>query len=108
MDTDKMKSGAEVSDPETASKIKAMKRDSIADVTTLDIKSRLSLETTEVCNEPYVNGVVNGIFTCKVCDLPQRTAAVTDLSPQSKTMETSHLNQHGIHNASLLVVQQIR
>lgn len=93
MDTGKMEGGAEVSDPEAAGKIKAMKRDSLADVTTLDIKSRLSLETTEVCGEPHVNGVVqvNGI-----CDSPQRTAVVTDLSPQSKTMETSHLNQHGI------------
>lgn len=88
-----MVDGAEVSDPEAADKIKAMKRDSIADVTTLDIKSRLSLETTEACNEPHINGVVqvNGI-----CDSPQRTAVVTDLPLQSKTMETSHLNQHGI------------
>lgn len=88
-----MESDAEVSDPEAASKIKAKKRDSIADVTTLDIKSRLSLETTEARGGPHVNGVaqVNGI-----CDSPQRTATVTDLSPQSKTMETSHLNQHGI------------
>jgi hypothetical protein len=101
MDTDKMEGGAEVSDPEAASKIKAMKRDSIADVTTLDIKSRLSLETTEACCEPHVNGVaqMNGI-----CESPQRTAAVIDLSSQSKTMETSHLNQHGIYNVSLLVV----
>lgn len=93
MDIEKVEGGAEVSDPEAVSKIKAKKRDSIADVTTLDIKSRLSLETTEACSEPHVNGVaqVNGI-----CDSPQRTAAVTDLSPQSKTMETSHLNQHGI------------
>jgi len=92
MDIDKMKDGVEVSDSEAASKIKAKKRDSIADVT-LDIKSRLSLETTEACGEPHVNGIaqVNGI-----CDSPQRTAAVTDLSSQSKTMETSHLNQHGI------------
>lgn len=93
MDTDRVEGGAEVSDPVAASRIKSKKRDSIADVTTLDIKSRLSLETTEACGEPHVNGVaqVNGI-----CDSPQRTAAVTDLSPQSKTMETSHLNQHGI------------
>lgn len=97
MDTDKMEGGAEVAEPEAAGKIKTMKRDSIADVTTLDIKSRLSLEATEACGEPHVNGVVqvNGI-----CDSPQRTAAITDLPPQSKTMETSHLNQHGIQPAS--------
>ncbi|XP_077279701.1 N-alpha-acetyltransferase 30 isoform X2 [Temnothorax americanus] len=95
MDTDKMveNNSAGASGPEAAGKIKAMKRDSIADVTTLDIKSRLSLETAEACSEPHVNGVVqvNGI-----CDSPQRTAAVTDHPPppQSKTMETSHLNQH--------------
>lgn len=95
-----MEGGAEVSDPETAGKIKSIKRDSIADVTTLDIKSRLSLESTEACGEqPHVNGVVqvNGI-----CDSPQRTAAgIADLPPQSKTMETSHLNQHGIYKRQL-------
>lgn len=94
METDKVKVSAEVSDPETAAiKIKETKQNSIADVTTLDIKSRLSLETTtEAASEPHVNGVaqVNGI-----CDSPQRTADVVDLSLQSGTMETSHLNQHG-------------
>ncbi|XP_050447017.1 N-alpha-acetyltransferase 30-like [Cataglyphis hispanica] len=93
METDKVKGNAEISDLETAAvKIKEKKRSSIADVATLDIKSRLSLDKTEeVCNEPHVNGItqVNG-----VCDFPQRTADVTDLSPQSETMEASHLNQH--------------
>lgn len=88
-----MEVGAGVSDSERAAiKIKD-KQNSLADVTTLDIKSRLSLETTtEVRGEPHVNGVaqVNGI-----CDSPQRTVDVTELSPQSGTMETSHLNQHG-------------
>lgn len=94
METDKVEVSAEVSDPDaTAIKIKETKQNSIADVTTLDIKSRLSLETTtEARDEPHVNGVaqVNG-----VCDSPQRTADVADLSLQSGIMETSHLNQHG-------------
>lgn len=94
METDKVEVNTEVSDLEAASiKIKETKQNLITDVTTLDIKSRLSLETTEVYNEPHVNGVVqvNGI-----CDSPQRTADVADLSLQSGTMETSHLNQHGM------------
>lgn len=94
METDKVESSAEVNDSESAAiKIKGTKQNSIADVATLDIKSRLNLETTETRTEPRVNGVaqVNG-----VCDSPQRTADVTGLSPQSQTMETSHLNQHGI------------
>ncbi|EFN67168.1 N-acetyltransferase MAK3-like protein [Camponotus floridanus] len=93
METDKVEGNAEVSDSEAAAlKIKEKKRNSIADIATLDIKSRLSLnKTEEACNEPHVNGVaqVNG-----VCDSPQRTADVADLSPQSETMEASHLNQH--------------
>ncbi|CAL1675752.1 unnamed protein product [Lasius platythorax] len=93
METDKVEGNAEISDSEAATiKIKEKKRNSIADIATLDIKSRLSLDKTEeACNEPHVNGVVqvNG-----VCDSPQRTADVTDLSPQSETMEASHLNQH--------------
>ncbi|EFN77598.1 hypothetical protein EAI_04062 [Harpegnathos saltator] len=94
METDKVEVCAEVSDPEVAAiKIKETKQNSIADVTTLDIKSRLSLETTtETRSEPHVNGIaqVNGI-----CDSPQRTADIADLSLQSGTMGTSHLNQHG-------------
>lgn len=93
METDKVVGGAGMSDSDaTAMKIKEKKRNSIADISTLDIKSRLSLEATEARCEPHVNGVaqVNGI-----CDSPQRTADVTDLSPQSETMGTSHLNQHG-------------
>ncbi|XP_011149847.1 N-alpha-acetyltransferase 30 [Harpegnathos saltator] len=93
METDKVEVCAEVSDPEVAAiKIKETKQNSIADVTTLDIKSRLSLETTtETRSEPHVNGIaqVNGI-----CDSPQRTADIADLSLQSGTMGTSHLNQH--------------
>ncbi|XP_011349355.1 N-alpha-acetyltransferase 30-like isoform X2 [Ooceraea biroi] len=91
METDKVVGGAGMSDSEAAAmKIKEKKRNSLADIATLDIKSRLSLEATEARSEPHVNGVaqVNG-----VCDSPQRTADVTDLSPQSETMETSHLNQ---------------
>jgi len=94
METDKIVSGEGMSDSEaTTMKIKEKKRNSIADIATLDIKSRLSLETTETRSEPHVNGVVqvNGI-----CDSPQRTADVNDLSLQSETMETSHLNQHGL------------
>ncbi|XP_029659672.1 N-alpha-acetyltransferase 30-like [Formica exsecta] len=95
METGKVEDNAEISDSETAAvKIKEKKLSSIADVATLDIKSRLSLDKTEeACDEPHVNGIaqVNG-----VCDSPQRTAdvTVTDLSPQSETMEASHLNQH--------------
>lgn len=92
-----MEISAKVSDPETAAaaiKIKETKQNLIVDVTTLDIKSRLSLKTTtEAHSEPHVNGVVqvNGI-----CDSPQRTTDIADLSLQSGTMGTSHLNQHGM------------
>lgn len=92
METNKVEGSVEVNDSESAAIIiKEKKQNSIADVTTLDIKSRLNLETTETRTEPHVNGVaqVNGI-----CDSLQRTADITDLSPQSQTMETSHLNQH--------------
>lgn len=104
METDKVEGNAEISDSGSAAiKIKEKKRNSIADIATLDIKSRLSLnKTEEACNEPHVNGVaqVNG-----VCDSPQRTADVADLSPQSETMEASHLNQHGMCAAFSLIVR---
>lgn len=93
METDKVENSTEVNDSKTAViKIKEKKQSLIADVATLDIKSRLSLETTELSSEPHVNGIaqVNGI-----CDSPQRIADAT-VSPQSETMETSHLNQHGM------------
>ncbi|XP_020283101.1 N-alpha-acetyltransferase 30-like [Pseudomyrmex gracilis] len=91
METDKVENSTEVNDSKTAAiKIKEKKQSLIADVATLDIKSRLSLETTELSSEPHVNGIaqLNGI-----CDSPQRIADAT-VSPQSETMETSHLNQH--------------
>lgn len=94
METDEVEDSAEVSYSEsTALKIKEKNQNLIEEITTLDIKSRLSLETTEACSGPHMNGItqVNGI-----CDSPERIADITDLSLQSETMETSHLNQHGI------------
>lgn len=92
METSKAENVVDENESETVkTKIKERNDSSITDIATLDIKSRLSLETTEVCGEPHVNGVVqvNG-----VCDSPERTADSSNLPPQPQTVETSHLNQH--------------
>ena len=72
------------------SKVEEMKHDSLTDIATLDIKSRLTLKATEIYEELHANGIsrVNGIY-----DSPERIASTANL-PQSKTMETSHLSQH--------------
>ena len=72
------------------SKVEEMKHDSLTDIASLDIKSRLTLKATEIYEELHANGIsrVNGIY-----DSPERIASTANL-PQSKTMETSHLSQH--------------
>ncbi|XP_076238467.1 N-alpha-acetyltransferase 30 [Calliopsis andreniformis] len=72
--------------------------DNVTDVATLDIKSRLSLETTATYEEPHANGItrINGI-----CDSSERIVGAVDL-PLSQTMETSHLIQHGKTETSSL------
>ncbi|KAG7198947.1 hypothetical protein KM043_015910 [Ampulex compressa] len=76
----------------TISNAKEKKENSMVDINTLDIKSRLSLQTTEVCEEPHTNGVgqVNGIY-----DSPQRDSNATNTPLQCQIMETN-LNQHDI------------
>ncbi|XP_034184123.1 N-alpha-acetyltransferase 30 isoform X1 [Osmia lignaria lignaria] len=72
--------------------IKEKSENSLIDITTLDFKSRLCLKTTETYGEAtHTNGIsrVNG-----VCNSPERTASTTNL-PESQSMETSRLNQHG-------------
>ena len=71
-------------------KVEEKKHDSLTDIASLDIKSRLTLKATEIYEELHANGIsrVNGIY-----DSPERIASTANL-PQSKTMETSHLSQH--------------
>ena len=73
----------------TKAKLKVGKSCAVADVATLDIKSRLSLENTEVCEKPQTNGLhqVNG-----VCESLQRNTESTASTGQPQGMETSHLN----------------
>lgn len=73
----------------TKAKLKVGKSSSVADIATLDIKSRLSLENAEVCDKPQTNGLhqVNG-----VCDSPQRNTESTASEDQPQEMETSHVN----------------
>ena len=79
--------------PETAAtktKFKVGKSSMVADVATLDIKSRLNLENLdEICDKPQTNGLhqVNG-----VCDLPQRNTEFNASEVQLQDMETSHVN----------------
>lgn len=78
--------------PETGTskaKLKAEKISVVADVGTLNIKSRLSLENAEVVDKPQTNGLhqVNG-----VCDSPQRNTESTASEVQPQDMETSHVN----------------
>lgn len=72
------------------SKVEEKKHDSLTDIASLDIKSRLTLKATEIYEELHANGIsrVNGIY-----DSPERIASTANL-PQSKTMDTSHLSQH--------------
>lgn len=91
MDTANLETTAETNNTEAVkNKTKESNENSLSDITTLDIISRLSLEA-EVQPELHTNGIaqVNGI-----CDSPERTADVTNVPSQSQTMETSHLNQH--------------
>lgn len=76
-------------------KVEESKHDSLTDIASLDIKSRLTLKATEIYEELHANGIsrVNGIY-----DSPERIASTANL-PQSKTMETSHLSQHGMGNS---------
>lgn len=70
--------------------IEEKKDNSVTDIATLDIKSRLSLETTKMYEEPHANGIsrMNGI-----CDSSERITNTTDL-PELQTVETSHLIEH--------------
>lgn len=74
--------------------IEEKKDNSVTDIATLDIKSRLSLETTKMYEEPHANGIsrMNGI-----CDSSERITNTTDL-PELQTVETSHLIEHGMGN----------
>ncbi|XP_015587027.1 N-alpha-acetyltransferase 30 [Cephus cinctus] len=75
----------------TKGKVKSMKNSNVEDIATLDIESRLSLQTSENCPEPHTNGLhqVNGI-----CDSPERgTDAITGLMNKTQNMDTSHSNK---------------
>lgn len=73
------------------SSIEEKNENALTDIATLDITSRLSLKTTEIYEESHRNGIplVNGI-----CNSSERITSIVNL-PQSESMETSHLNQHG-------------
>lgn len=71
--------------------IEEKNENSLTDIATLDITSRLSLKTTEIYGELHRNGIsrVNGI-----CNSPERITSMTNLTQP----ETTQLNQHGIRN----------
>ncbi|KOC64327.1 N-alpha-acetyltransferase 30 [Habropoda laboriosa] len=79
------------SEGEESSSTEEKNENSLTDIDTLDIKSRLCLETTETYGEAHTSGIsrVNGI-----CNSPERITSTANF-PQSETMETSQLNEHG-------------
>lgn len=79
-----------VSSDSTRSKVKDAEIDG-ADVTTLDIKSRLSLQTLEQAGEPSTNGLhqVNGI-----CESPTKTTEGTCLTSEGQDEKASHLHKN--------------
>ncbi|KAK2580473.1 hypothetical protein KPH14_006214 [Odynerus spinipes] len=92
MECVRVEGGKETNDTEAAkSKIKEKNESCLTDVMALDISNRLSLENTEICEEPHTNGISqeNGL-----CDSFSRTTESSNHPPHSQTMETSHLNQH--------------
>lgn len=91
MECVRVEGDTETNDTETTKgKIKDKNESCLTDV--LDINTRLSLETTEISEEPHTNGISqeNGL-----CESFSRTTDSSNHPPQSQTMETSHLNQHG-------------
>lgn len=76
MESIKMDNATDTNEPETQqSNIEEKNENSVTDIT-IDIKSRLSLKTTEVYGEPHTNGI------------PRQ----------------GHLNQHGMRNLYLNIV----
>lgn len=88
MEGAQVEGSAETAKSETMkSKIK-VKMDSVSsDITTLDIKSRLTLQVNELCSTPHANGVhqVNGI-----CNSPTKTTDVPNFVSEPQNVETSH------------------
>lgn len=74
--------------------IEEKNENSLTDIATLDITSRLSLKTTEIYGESHRNGIsrVNGI-----CNSPERITSMTNLTQP----ETTQLNQHGTLSGTL-------
>ncbi|XP_076760356.1 N-alpha-acetyltransferase 30 isoform X1 [Xylocopa sonorina] len=72
--------------------VEGKNENSLTDIATLNIKSRLSLKTTEIYGEPHTNGIsrVNGIYNS-----PQRITNMSSNLPLPEVTESSHLSQHG-------------
>ena len=74
------------------SKVKVKQDSPDTDMVAKDIKSRLSLLTTDNCDKRQTNGVhqMNG-----TCDSPQKSPGSTCNEVESKNVETSHTNRSG-------------